>query len=457
MGRIPGTHEVVQAQKRILVLYDHHWTHVKTIQHYLESLRRYSRHQVFYATSLARCPFDLDYFDAVVLHYSVRVCFAGHLSPSFSSALKRYQGLKCIFLQDEYENTRRTWAALKNLGVGVVFTCVPAESVSKVYPREEFPSTLFVPVLTGYVPLDIFEIPAAPPLAERPLLIGYRGRNIGYWYGDLGQEKVQIGRRMKEICDQRRLRTDIAWEENDRIYGDAWFQFLGSCRATLGSESGCNIFDFDGTLASSIQAELTRNPQATYEEVREKYLVNHQGQIRMNQISPKIFEAIACRTALVLFEGEYSGVLVPETHFLPLRKDFSNIDDVLRRLDDLPALSAMVERAYQDIVLSGRWSYRALGQIFDDALARANPAFVHAADGPWLPLPPCDALPAFRLQYERNWQTPLMKRMWQCLPSGFREGFRNRMKNFWNHSPAWVQNGLMPALNRIKVLLKGSA
>src|SRR5947209_16539489 len=110
---------------------------------------------------------------------------------------------------------------------------------------------------------------------------------------------------MKSICEEANLPCDIAWDENSRIYGDGWFAFLGNCRATLGTESGSNVFDFDGSLRRGVEEELRANPEATYEEVHAKYLRAHEGKILMNQVSPKVFEAIACRTALVLFERRY--------------------------------------------------------------------------------------------------------------------------------------------------------
>ena len=90
--------EPMNTKKNILILYDHHEIHVKTIADYLESFHRFSRHNVSYVSSFAKCHFDLDYFDAVVLHYSVRVCHAGPLSASFAQALKKYQGLKVLFM-----------------------------------------------------------------------------------------------------------------------------------------------------------------------------------------------------------------------------------------------------------------------------------------------------------------------------------------------------------------------
>jgi hypothetical protein len=133
---------------------------------------------------------------------------------------------------------------------------------------------------------------------------------------------------------------------------------LGSARATLGTESGANVFDFDGSLKMKIQQLTANNPQITFEEISTQVLASHDGHVRMNQISPKIFEAIRLRTALILFEGAYSGVVLPNLHYIPLKKDFSNIDEVLTKIQDDQFLHDLTERAYNDIVTSGKFSYR---------------------------------------------------------------------------------------------------
>jgi hypothetical protein len=442
------------SKKNILILYDHHEIHVKTIADYLESFHRFSRHNISYVSSFAKCHFDLDYFDAVILHYSVRVCCPGPLSASFAQALKKYQGLKVLFIQDEYEHTHVAQQSMLDLGIGLVFTCVPEESIPKVYPPERFAGVQFVNVLTGYVPIELSRMKAFAPIRQRSVLIGYRGRNLGYWYGDLGQEKQFIGARMKEICTQRGLNTDIAWKEEDRIYGNGWFGFLGKCKATLGTESGANVFDFDGTLLTGIQQELQRDPQISYENVRKKYLEGREGVIVMNQISPKVFEAIACRTALVLFEGRYSGVLEPGKHFLPLKKDFSNVDEVLAKLHDDAFLEALTERAYADIIGSGRYTYQAFVQVVDEVLERSWRPIAREHAG-WLPLPPCDALPAFRDAYRKNFQAPALKRAWQHMPGFVRAVInRQRIKRVWSACPQPVRAICRPILQCIRSVMK---
>jgi hypothetical protein len=86
------------------------------------------------------------------------------------------------------------------------------------------------------------------------------------------------------------------------------------------------------------------------------------------QLSPRIFEAVAMRTALVLYPGEYSGVLRPHTHYFPLNKDGSNFDAVVNFLRDPAAVKAMTDRAYEDLIRSGLYGYEALARHFDEVV-----------------------------------------------------------------------------------------
>src|SRR6516162_8080396 len=135
-------------RKRLLILYDHNWLHIQTTVHHLESFHRHSEYAVSYVSSHTACEFDLDYFDAVLIHYSVRICFPGFLSPSFAKALRSYRGVKALMLQDEYDATDAACNAIEDLGIGVVFTCVPEPYIHAVYPRERFSHVEFMNVQT---------------------------------------------------------------------------------------------------------------------------------------------------------------------------------------------------------------------------------------------------------------------------------------------------------------------
>ena len=184
--------------------------------------------------------------------------------------MKKFRGLKAAFLQDEYDHTWRASQWINQLGIRLVFTCVPPEHVRTVYAKVDPARTTFESTLTGFLPIDGDLDKHARPLAGRPVVIGYRGRELPFRYGRLAREKLMIGVRMRAECEARGLKNDIDWTEARRIYGPAWVDFIGSCRATLGTESGSNVFDFDGTLSTDIAAALKANPRLTYEQVEDR-------------------------------------------------------------------------------------------------------------------------------------------------------------------------------------------
>lgn len=353
----------------ILFLYNSTQTYTNTVFEHLLSFAKLSEHKIFFChvDQYSEFAADLSHFDAVGLHYTVRLPF-DQVSSSLSTSLSEYSGLKFLFIQDEYDHTHRAWYWIKKLKLNLIFTVVPEAGIEQVYPASEFPGVRFVSNLTGYVPVGLDGgLNVAPPSA-RSLIIGYRGRPLPVRYGMLGFEKVGIGEIAKKYCDSHGVKTDIAWSEESRIYGPKWYEFMVSCRSMLGSESGSNVFDWDGTLEQTVGQFKIDNPSLSDFDV---YI----GTVRckeidgiMNQVSPRIFEAISARTVLVLFEGNYSGVVKAGEHFIPLKKDGSNLNEVIALLQDGDYVDAMAERAYRDVIESGKYSYEAFVKFFDEQI-----------------------------------------------------------------------------------------
>ena len=363
------------------ILYDDRSLHISTIREHVEAFRKYSRHSVYFVPVTGPWPLpadelrreiDLSLFDVLVLHYSVRTSLVGHLSEEFALQVERHAGIKILFIQDEYDSTETTRRWMDRLRFNIVYTCVPPEGREYVYPSERFPDTEFIQTLTGYVPEDAGLDAFVTPIRDREKLIGYRGRVLPHIYGWLGYEKYRIGADVRRFAEQRKLPVDIETDDSRRIHGTDWYRFLGSVRATLGTESGSNVFDIDGSLPKAIKDLLDKCPGISFEEVHRQVLAAHEGRVTMNQVSPKIFEAIRLRTALVLFEGAYSDVVKPDLHFIPLRKDYANIDEVFSKLQDVDFLEALTQRAYDDVIASGKYSYRRFVEDVDqDIDARA--------------------------------------------------------------------------------------
>ena len=359
----------------VLVLYSPHALFTSTVMEHINSFGQYSRNDIYYATAVdgVDCLYDIERFDVIVIHYSVRLSLEQHISPQVAAAVSGARGHRVLFIQDEYEYTERARRWMEALNIDTVFTCIPDGQSKKIYPPGRFERVRFVTNLTGYVPERLEKMESYRPLVERPIHVGYRGRPLPFRFGDLARDKYMIGHRMRQECRSRGIPHDIEVEEDKRIYGDGWYDFLSSCRSVLGSESGSNVFDDDGSIGRQIQSALVENPWLTYEEIRERYLASHESALRMNQISPRVFEAAAMKTALILFEGGYSGLLQPDVHYVSLKKDFSNLEFVIERLFDVDRLQEMVDRTYRTLISSGRWSYKAFVGHFDEHLNAVLP------------------------------------------------------------------------------------
>ena len=344
----------------ILILYDNKFIYSNAIMDHLKSFAIYSCNNIFYAiaTDEAVCTTNLSLFDTIIIHPSIRLSCLAKLSSSYEESIKKFHGLKILFVQNEYDTTENVRQRIESLGIHVVFTCVPAEHLEAVYPSSRFPHVEFVPTLTAYVPSHLEDYTTPKPLSERTFVIGYRGQILPYWYGKLGREQLAISQKMRQFCEERGLCVDIAWEQDKHIYGERWYKFLEDCQATLGTESGSSIFDYYGDIKTRIEIAIQQKPSATYDEIYNEYLAKHEGNIVMNQISPHIFESISLKTSLILFEGNYAGIIKPYLHYIPLKKDFSNIDEVFGLLEDQSYLQKLAERSYLDIVKLGKYSYK---------------------------------------------------------------------------------------------------
>ncbi len=312
---------------------------------------------------------DLDRFDAVVVHYTLVASSEFYLSSSARQRLSHFKGLKLLFIQDEYRFVDRSTAAMREIGINVLFTCAPPNVMTVVYPPEKLPGVTVVNVLTGYVPERLLSVSVSPP-AERPIDVGYRGRNLPAWLGELGQEKMQIGVRMLQDAPTFGLKIDISFREEDRLYGRDWINFVSNCKSMLGVESGSSLVDFTGDIQAKVEAHAASNPRATFEEMRALYFAEEDNKISFAQISPRCFESAALRTLMILYEGAYSGILQPWRHYVPLKKDHSNMTEVVAVLRDAARIEQIVAQAYHEIAANPDFSFQNFVQNVDAVIDR---------------------------------------------------------------------------------------
>lgn len=402
----------------------------KTAWSYIYSFQRYSEHEIFYHNvAISPLPVWAHWvtFDLVIFSQYM----TSPWNPDrFKMRMKAYEDFdfgearKIAFFQDEFFNTDLRVQFLNRLNIDAVYTVAPESEIPKIYTGVT-KRIRFVRCLTGYV--DENELPEeSETRRERSIDVGYRTgwSNKGMFrLGTFGTLKYKIGERFLNSPGDLRVDIKIGREF---LNGKAWFKFLGNCRYTLGVESGFSLLDRDGEIQSKIQATLSENPDLTFEEVSERCFPGLDGNLDVKAISPRIFEAAAMRTGLVLVEGDYQGILAPNLHYIPLKADFSNFDEVVERIANEPNRREMVDRTYNDLIKSGTFTYRRFVQNFFEA------------EGGILPLRPVTLSPVYvvaRVNDLASWTALGLLTAMRKLASATRSVFAHLMDsnfiNFW--------------------------
>ncbi len=314
-------------------------------------------------------------FDAVVIHYSVFLPLErGYLlGDDLLGWLDRSSAYKIATFQDEHHYCGRRFAFLNDHGIDCVYTMLEPPHAEQVY-RENTKASRIVSNFPAYVGPELLETADrfAKPDAERTLDIGYRGRPMPAYMGAGAQEKSEIGDRFAELAAASGLSLDIGTGEEDRLYGDDWNRFVGNSKGTLGVESGVSCFDLHDEVRAQWEALAADGHEPTVAEMQDGALGEWDWKIPYRTISPRNFEAAAMRMCQILYEGHYSGVMEPMVHYIPLKKDFSNLGEALERFRDDDVRRGLTENAHRDLIASNAYGYQRLVEGFDDVLSEAG-------------------------------------------------------------------------------------
>ena len=352
---------------KILLLCSETARHTGTVDGHILAFKHLSRHDVFELDSsiASTLKIDLSMFDAVVFHYSMVISMpAAYLPNGFVDRLANFKGPKMLFIQDEFRWVDHTMAAVERLCISVVFTVVNEDAIRKIYRNPYFDNVRFEQTLTGFVPEHLIgrEVPA---YQDRTIDVSYRARKLPGWCGSFALQKWHIGERFMKDAPCYGLNCDIAMSEASRIYGEHWIEFMAGSKAMLGTESGASFVDYTGQVYKEIDTYEAANPEATFEEVREKFLEGRDGDVVINVISPRCFEAACLKTLMIMYPGEYSGVLQAGRHYLMLAPDHSNMDEVVAVLRNPERAGEIIHNTYEEVVKSDAWTHKMFISHFD--------------------------------------------------------------------------------------------
>lgn len=351
---------------KVLLLCHYYDGAAGTIFDHIFSFVKYSENDYYVLSNLGELPhwLEIERFDGILIHYSLIACHDNFIPLKVRSLIRNYKGFKAVFIQDDYRWVNDTVAALAYMKINALFPLTNPDIMDTVYSPVKLPGVRKETVLTGYVPEQYLGM-QVKRYEDRPIDVGYRARKLPAWMGSHTLQKWQISQRFAEDAPSFGLNVDLSCREEDRIYGDDWIVFLTNCKATLGTESGASICDFTGDIQRNVESHLATFPNSDFETLRDLYFANEDGKVMMNVISPRCFEAASLRTMLILYEGEYSNVLVPGRHYVPLNKDHSNMSEVVAILNNPKLANEIIDNAYYEVACNPNYTFKHMIHLVD--------------------------------------------------------------------------------------------
>lgn len=357
----------------ILLLYDYPLcSNAATILEHINSFSQHSCFKIWSYNVIMGFPDFLRKYDfkIILLHYSCFGFAPFRLDNNFMDYLfQSKNSYKVAYFQDECYFCHPKFDFINEYGIDCIYTLLEPQYFKDVYLKyTKVPKLIYN--LPGYVSRDLVAKAKqiTKPEAQREIDVGYRGRELPWYLGKGALEKANIAIGFLKHAADQDLRLDIETNELKRIYGGAWLEFIGNCRAVLGVEAGVSIFDINDTVRPEYERLIALNPNITLDEISNCLLDKWENNIYYRTISPRHFEASALHTCQILFEGNYSGIMKPMVHYIPLKKDFSNFDEVIYNFRNVELRRHITENAYRDLIHSGQYSYENYVRNFDEEL-----------------------------------------------------------------------------------------
>jgi hypothetical protein len=298
-------------------------------------------------------------YDAVIMLHSV-FSNGRFLQGPLLDAVRRMRATKAYFIGNEYKGMPEKMWFVETLGIDLLVSQFTTEEPLRLY-RERLDCTVVGIPNTGWDPATFSE--RVPP-DERPVDLGYRAFANDFALGH--QERRDLAERFRDAGREFGLTVDISLDPRERFDERGWSEFLNRCRGQLGSEAGGDFFELTDETRTKVNGYLETRPAATFDEVHREFFADYGQRVPGRTLSGRNIEAAGTNTVQLLLEGRYGGFFEPDVHYIPLRKDFSNVAEALAKFRDLSYVRSIRENA---VAVAQELTYGKLIDRFYDALA----------------------------------------------------------------------------------------
>ncbi len=315
----------------------------------LDSKNNYLVHNTIF-----NCPkFIKDYkFDAIVLNSTF--LDARHNIKRFNrikasyNFIKSSDAVKVALAQDDYDCNEELDNWMLDWNIDFFYSVIHKYS-SKLFPNYSKVNKIYKGY-TGYIntekiknKLKQFEL--------RKYDIGYRGIDIVTNLNELTLLKANIGKTFTNTFKKFNLKMNISSKYEDRFYGTDWLNFVEDCKFMIGTNSGSSLIFPNLKFKEKVESYIEKNQNISLENIRNKFFKTHAKKY-YTAISPRNLETAIYGTCQInTTKGDYSGLLEPYNHFIPLNSDCSNYQEVYELINNKDLVKKIINDA-RDVILS---------------------------------------------------------------------------------------------------------
>ena len=296
---------------------------------------------------LGRCLLTLRGYDLVVVSHAATgddMTLLGRIA----WALQRRRGKLVVFLGNEYDLLDEKIAFVRRVGAEFVCSQLPIAAAQYLYQECNGSRVLEMPHALNP---DHY---ARDPRVDRTIDIGFIGDIYWPFIGD--RERTDLIEWFERHGGGHGLRHDI---RRERVSRAAWSALLNRCKAVIGAESGTYYLNDRGRLLEQARAyNLFENRAASFEEIFDRFYRGQPRGVSGKSISSRHFEPIGAKTCQILLEGHYNGILRPGEHYIPVKKDLSNIGEAIARFRDETWRSRMVDETLEYAMAEHTYAHR---------------------------------------------------------------------------------------------------
>ena len=278
------------------------------------------------------------------------------LISKLGSTLQRRRGKLLTFFGNEYTRMPEKIALARDVEADFIASQLPMAAANWLYA--ECVRSRILPAPAALNPTRYFPLETA-----RDLDIGFRGDLYPFSIGD--QSRTQILEFFRTRGAAYDLAIDMAYR---RETGARWHQFLSRCHGIVGAESGTRYLERDDHTERAVVGYLASHPAATFDEIHALFFAAYANPVCGKAISSRHFEAIGTQTCQILLAGQYNGILEAGRHYLSVRADLTNVDEVVARFKDPAERSRIALEAHAFALAHHTYPHR-VAHLLETALA----------------------------------------------------------------------------------------